>query len=113
MEMAMNWHRSVCVPSQLGIFPELLIAQSRSDQEVIFEMSRAQLALCQGNLRNGLFKTLLVHSQTSELVIEFRFLLEEPIADRHGLLFHGIEELADATALFGRQIQFVGQFQQV
>jgi hypothetical protein len=109
----MNRHRSVCIPSQLGIFPELLIAQNRSGREVIFEMSRAQLALRQGNLRNGLFKTFLVHDPTSKLIIELRFLLEEPIADRHGLLLHGIEELADATALFGRQIQFVGQFQQV
>jgi hypothetical protein len=42
-------------------------------------MNRAQFALCQGDLRNGLFETFLVHGPISELVVKLRFLLQKPI----------------------------------
>jgi hypothetical protein len=75
VEVTMSRHRAAGVSSQLGILSELLITQNRSGREVIFEMSRAQFALGEDDLRNRLLKTFLVHSPISELVVESCFLL--------------------------------------
>jgi len=67
-------------------------------------MSRAQHALCQG-ISKRTFKTLLVHGQTSELVIEFRFLLEERLPIARPPCFMALKSSPTRLALFGRQIR--------